>query len=66
MPLDNIVGAYFTRQDPKDYAVVFIGPSGLHWKQDLTLSDAVKTRDAMPSGTAIIVRTASVIGKCYS
>lgn len=65
MPLDNITGYSITKQDPKDYSVIFTASGKLIGKDGLTLTEAISQRDTYTSGCAIIVRTAGIINRCY-
>lgn len=65
MSLDNITGYSITKQDPKDYSVIFIASGTLFGKDGLTLTEAISQRDTYTSGCAIIVRTTAIINKCY-
>lgn len=66
MPLDNIGGFGMRKVEPRDYTVISVGQSGLLGKDNLTLGEAFKLRDSLPSGTAIVVVTKEILGtKCY-
>ena len=46
----------------RDYVVLSIGASGLVGKTNLTVEEAFKLKNSLPSGTAVVALTSEVHG----